>query len=185
MTQARPRADCCTPGVCFYHLCLTFCFAHSSRANEAGQTTCGLLHTCSLPIIIYFLGGSPFRTKFTCERGCHFPYYYTLHRCRMFHVDSYKVHVRTGLIFYLFIPIAQSSRANGVDISVFIPIAQSSRANGVDTLLIYTYSTKFTCERGWYFIYLVSGRYFCMRGDVLGYVFVFHVLADCHVSTYM
>jgi hypothetical protein len=29
-----------------------------------------------------------------------------------------------------------------------IPIAQSSRANGVDFLFIYTYSTKFTCERG-------------------------------------
>jgi hypothetical protein len=55
----------------FYNLCCPiFCFAHSSRANEAGQTTCGLLHTCSLPIIIYFFDGSSFRTKFTCERGC-------------------------------------------------------------------------------------------------------------------
>jgi hypothetical protein len=69
VTQAGPRADCCTPGVCFYHLCcLTFCFAHSSRANEAGQTTCGLLHTCSLPIII-------------------FPWWVII---------SYEVHVRTG-----------------------------------------------------------------------------------------
>ena len=29
--------------------------------------------------------------------GLPFPYYYTLHRCRMFRVNSYEVHVRAGL----------------------------------------------------------------------------------------
>jgi hypothetical protein len=39
--------------------------------------------------------------------------------------------------------------------------------------VVSTFRTKFTCERGCYFIFLVSGRYFCTRGDVLGYLTYF------------
>ena len=119
LPQARPRADCCTPGYC---LCivlatLNFCFAQSSRANgveQSGQTTCGLLHTCHVIIILLY-------------------FFFVNYIFFLSSPGSHNVHVRTGLIFYLFIPIAQSSRANGVDI-----------------FFIYTYSTKFTCERGWF-----------------------------------
>jgi hypothetical protein len=165
-------------------------FSQFSRVVlTTGQTTCGLLHAWILfmysPCHSLFL----FRTKFTCERGwtirsdhvrtvAHLPrYYYTptffssLIIIFLSSPGSHKVHVRTGLIFSSFIPIAQSSRANGVDILflytystkftcergwyliLFIPIAQSSRANGVDILFSHPYSTKFTCERGWYLIY--------------------------------
>jgi hypothetical protein len=55
LPQARPRADCCTPGICLCIILaiLNFCFAQSSRANGvafSGQTTCGLLHTCHVDI---------------------------------------------------------------------------------------------------------------------------------------
>jgi hypothetical protein len=84
LPQARPRADCCTPGICLFTVfaILSFCFAQSSRANGvevSGQTTCGLLHTCHVSIYSqHFKFSVPlsslhslhlYRTKFTCERG--------------------------------------------------------------------------------------------------------------------
>ena len=169
LPQARPRADCCTPGICssIVFAILSFCFAQSSRANGvefSGQTTCGLLHTwhisfstltfCSTLFVVslYFILVSHkvhVRTGLNnqvrpradcCTPATLLLYSYIFSSLIIIFLSSpgsHKVHVRTGLIFYSFIPIAQSSRANGVDI-----------------LYIYTYSTKFTCERGWHFTYL-------------------------------
>jgi hypothetical protein len=107
----------------------------------------------------------------------------------------------------------RSSRANGVAIPFLlysswlknVPcwFVRSSRANGVDILIIYTYSTKFTCERGWYFISLfipiaqssrASGvdilfiKYrddTFVRGGTCWDMYHFLALADRHVSTLM
>jgi hypothetical protein len=88
--QVSPRADCCTPATLvsiftisssvshFHHYILYTYIAQSSRANgveHSGQTTCGLLHT--------------FHVAFMN------PYYF------FFLLNSYEVHVRTGLLSYL------------------------------------------------------------------------------------
>jgi hypothetical protein len=169
LPQARPRADCCTPGICssVVFAILSFCFAQSSRANGvefSGQTTCGLLHTwhisystltfCSTLFVVSFYSifvshkvhvrtglNNQVRPRADCCTPATFLLYsYIFSPLIIYFLSSpgsHKVHVRTGLIF-----------------SLVLPIAQSSRANGVDTLFIYTCSTKFTCERGWYFVHL-------------------------------
>ena len=115
-----------------YSLCHSqFCFAQSSRANGvefSGQTTCGLLHTWHIS----------FSTLTFCSTLFVVSLYFIL--------VSHEVHVRTGL-------------NNQVR-----PRADCCTPA---TLLLYSYffyynfffflrlaRTKFTCERGWYFVHL-------------------------------
>jgi hypothetical protein len=172
--QSRMLSPLSFPWVSHRPCSIGMFFQFSRVVLTTGQTTCGLLHAWILFMYspchsLFFV----FRTKFTCERGwtirsdhvrtvAHLPrYYYT--PTFFFFVDynflsslgSHKVHVRTGLIF-----------------SSFIPIARSSRANGVDILFLYTYSTKFTCERGWYLIYLYLQHEVHVRAGLIYYLFI-------------
>jgi hypothetical protein len=72
--------------------------------RDSGQTTCGLLHACSL-FLSSFLTFC-FCTQFTCERS-RSDHVRTVAHLQLAHyhifpwwvIISYKVHVRTGLIF--------------------------------------------------------------------------------------
>jgi hypothetical protein len=117
------------------------------------------------------------------------------HCISLSHSILHTVHVRTSLDMQVrpradFCTPATCCSHFSMFCSIFIRFVRSSRANGVAiTLLVYLtfslvvecsllYRTQFTCERGWHFYFLfffqlVSGRYFCTRGDVLGYVSFF------------
>jgi hypothetical protein len=135
--------------------CSYYCVSHTVHVRTWLRPdhvrTAARLESVSFTLVLSFLLS---RTKFTCEWGW------------MFRSDHVRPVAHLPRCYYN--PLFSFRCYNSIFIINWF--VRSSRANGVDILLIYTYSTKFTCERGWAFIYLVSGRYFCRRGDVLGYV---------------